>query len=74
MAPDGIGHYRHYAGGSIYWSPATGVHESHGAIRALWAAGALGRTELRSKVQSLAADDPHEFLRTAAAAAARSIR
>jgi hypothetical protein len=32
----GIG--RHYEGGSIYWSPATGAHEVHGAIRDLWAA------------------------------------
>lgn len=41
---------------------------------AVGAAGSLGRSELRSKVESLAADDPHEFLRTAAAAVARSIK
>ena len=36
-APDGVGRYRHYQGGSVYWSPATGAHEVHGAIRGLWA-------------------------------------
>jgi hypothetical protein len=37
LAPDGIGHYRHYDGGSIYWSPRTGAHEVHGAILRRWA-------------------------------------
>ena len=37
VAPDGIGHYRHYRSGSIYWSPATGAHEVHGLIRDRWA-------------------------------------
>jgi stage II sporulation protein D len=46
-APDGSGRYRHYRGGSVYWSPATGAHEVHGAIRGEWArlrweAGPLG--------------------------------
>ncbi|WP_324644742.1 polysaccharide deacetylase family protein [Pseudarthrobacter sp. LT1] len=36
--PDGVGRFNHFAGGSIYWSPATGAHEVHGAIRAQWAA------------------------------------
>ncbi|HEX8199756.1 MAG TPA: hypothetical protein VF590_04660, partial [Isosphaeraceae bacterium] len=27
----------HYQRGSIYWSPATGAHEVHGAIRDKWA-------------------------------------
>ncbi|WP_367279215.1 hypothetical protein [Methanosarcina sp.] len=31
---DGVGHYQHFQGGSIYWSPATGAHEIHGAINA----------------------------------------
>lgn len=35
--PDGVGKYRHYKGGSIYWHPFTGVHEVHGLIRAKWA-------------------------------------
>lgn len=34
--PDGIGYFRHHKNGSIYWSPSTGAHEVHGAIRAQW--------------------------------------
>lgn len=37
-APDGVGRYRHYEHGSIYWSPSTGPHEVHGSIRDKWAA------------------------------------
>lgn len=36
-AADGIGRYRHFANASIYWSPATGAHEVHGAILGRWA-------------------------------------
>src|SRR5690242_12383267 len=36
-APDGIGRFRHFANGSIYWAPSTGAHEVHGAIRDKWA-------------------------------------
>lgn len=42
--PDGIGRYNHFRGGgpadraSIYWTPETGAHEIHGAIRDKWAA------------------------------------
>jgi uncharacterized protein with LGFP repeats len=44
---DGIGRCNHFDGGSIYWTPATGAHEVHGAIRDEWAslgwqAGFLG--------------------------------
>jgi len=35
--PDGKGRYNHFQGGSIYWTPKTGAHEVHGAIRAKWA-------------------------------------
>ncbi|MFD8689015.1 LGFP repeat-containing protein [Streptomyces sp. NPDC059651] len=35
--PDGVGRYNHFEGGSIYWTPRTGPHEVHGAIRDLWA-------------------------------------
>jgi hypothetical protein len=35
---DGIGRYRHYEGGSIYWRPTTGAFEVHGAIRDKWLA------------------------------------
>lgn len=34
--PDGVGRYRHYANGSIYWAPQPGAHEVHGAIRDEW--------------------------------------
>ncbi|MDP8932040.1 MAG: DUF1929 domain-containing protein, partial [Actinomycetota bacterium] len=36
--PDGVGRYNHFERGSIYWTPATGAHEVHGAIRGLWEA------------------------------------
>jgi len=36
--PDSIGRYNHFQGGSIYWTPPTGAHEVHGAIRDKWAA------------------------------------
>lgn len=35
--PDGVGHYRHYEHGSIYWHPLTEAYEVHGLIRAKWA-------------------------------------
>ena len=33
---DGVGRYNHFVNGSIYWSPATGAHEIHGAIHVEW--------------------------------------
>ena len=35
--PDGVGRFRHYKGGSIYWHPLTGASEVHGLIRSKWA-------------------------------------
>ena len=35
--PDRIGRFNHFEGGSIYWTPDTGAHEVHGAIRNKWA-------------------------------------
>ncbi|MEX3959985.1 LGFP repeat-containing protein [Trinickia sp. EG282A] len=35
--PDGVGRFNHFQGGSIYWTPATGAWEVHGAIRDKWA-------------------------------------
>ncbi|MDQ6650914.1 MAG: N-acetylmuramoyl-L-alanine amidase [Actinomycetota bacterium] len=35
--PDGIGRYNVFAGGTVYWTPATGAQEVHGAIRQHWA-------------------------------------
>jgi hypothetical protein len=45
--PDGVGRYSVFERGSIYWTPSTGAHEAHGAIRDAWAdsgweRGALG--------------------------------
>jgi uncharacterized protein with LGFP repeats len=37
IAPDNIGHYRHFQNGSIYWSPETGAWEVHGFILGKWA-------------------------------------
>ena len=34
--PDGRGQYLRFQNGSIYWSPATGAWEVHGAIRDKW--------------------------------------
>lgn len=35
--PDGVGRFRHFEHGSIYWHPSTGAHEVHGLIRQKWA-------------------------------------
>lgn len=37
QTPAKPGLYRHFQGGSIYWSEATGAHEVHGLIRDKWA-------------------------------------
>jgi hypothetical protein len=44
--PDGIGRYNHFGVGSIYWTPATGAHEVHGAIRDKWASMGWERSYL----------------------------
>ncbi|WP_298155041.1 hypothetical protein [Flavobacterium sp.] len=36
--PNKEGAGQHFEGGSIYWSPGTGAHEIHGAIKDKWAA------------------------------------
>ena len=41
---------------------------------AVAAVGDLGRADLRDKVAAIAADDPHEFLRDAAAAQVRTLK
>jgi uncharacterized protein with LGFP repeats len=43
---DRIGRYNHFAGGSIFWSPATGAHEVHAAIRDRYAAKGWERSRL----------------------------
>jgi uncharacterized protein with LGFP repeats len=47
VTPDRRGHYAHFAGGSIYWSPESGAHEVHGAIRDKWSALQWERGALR---------------------------
>lgn len=47
VTPDRTGAFNHFQGGSLYWTPATGVHLVAGAIQDAWAAqgwerGALG--------------------------------
>jgi len=37
IAPDNYGHYNHFEGGSMYWTPVTGAHEVLGLIRDAWA-------------------------------------
>jgi uncharacterized protein with LGFP repeats len=44
--PDGVGRFNHFQGGSIYWTPGTGAHELHGAIRTEWAALGFERSAL----------------------------
>jgi hypothetical protein len=47
--PDGVGRYNHFSGsggGSIYWSPGTGVWAVYGAIRQQWAALGWERSRL----------------------------
>ncbi|QXG77515.1 hypothetical protein KUM42_08450 [Modestobacter sp. L9-4] len=45
--PDGIGALNHFSkGASIYWSPATGAHEVHGAIRDHYAALGWEKSDL----------------------------
>src|SRR5207302_1574807 len=46
VAPDGVGHYQYFQGGSIYWSPATGAHEVHGAILGEWGSRGWERSVL----------------------------
>ncbi|HEX4948318.1 MAG TPA: M4 family metallopeptidase [Blastocatellia bacterium] len=48
--PDGIGRYNHFQGGSIYWTPATGAWEVHGAIRDKWASLGWERSALKYPV------------------------
>src|SRR5437899_11656986 len=36
VTPDGVGHFRNYGQGSIYWTPQTGAHAVYGAIGERW--------------------------------------
>jgi hypothetical protein len=46
VCPDGIGHYRHFDHGCIYWHPNTGAYEVHGMIRQRWSALGLEKSVL----------------------------
>ena len=48
--PDGVGRFNHFEHGSIYWTPETGAHEVHGAIRDKWAELGWERSKLRYPV------------------------
>ena len=50
--PDGVGRYNHFQSGSIYWTPSTGAHEVHGAIRGLWASLGWERSWLGYPISS----------------------
>jgi len=44
--PNRRGRFNHFEHGSIYWTPATGAHEVHGAIRDKWASLGWERSRL----------------------------
>jgi hypothetical protein len=44
--PDGIGSFRRYSNGMIYWSPSTDAHEIHGAILDKWSSLGFERSFL----------------------------
>jgi uncharacterized protein with LGFP repeats len=44
--PDGRGRFNHFQGGSVYWTPETGAHEVHGAIRERWKSMGFERSRL----------------------------
>jgi uncharacterized protein with LGFP repeats len=44
--PDRRGRFNHFEHGSIYWTPETGAHEVHGAIRDRWQALGFERSQL----------------------------
>ncbi len=44
--PDGVGFFRRYKIGMIYWSPTTGAHEIHGDILAKWSSLGFERSFL----------------------------
>ena len=46
VCPDGVGYYRHFQYGSIYWHPETGTHEVHGDIYEKWASLGWERSPL----------------------------
>jgi hypothetical protein len=45
--PDGIGRYNHFEGGSIYWTPDTGMQIVQGEIRNAWASQGWEQSRLQ---------------------------
>jgi hypothetical protein len=54
---DGIGTHNDFTNGSIYWSPITQAHETHGAIRAYW----LGQGGISSVFGYPVSDETDQF-------------
>lgn len=46
ICQDGVGHFRHFQNGSIFWHPDTGAHEVHGSIRVNWSSHGWERSFL----------------------------
>ncbi len=59
-APDGVGQFRHFQLGSIYWTPQTGAHEVHGAIHGLWSSLGWELSALGYPISN-EEDTPHHF-------------
>ena len=54
-APDGVGRYARFTGGSIWWSPATGARALLGPIEQYWAAAGAEQGSLGYPTRSVAA-------------------
>jgi uncharacterized protein with LGFP repeats len=52
-APDGVGQYARFEGGSIYWSPSTGTRAMLGAVETLWRSTGAERGSLGYPTQSV---------------------
>jgi uncharacterized protein with LGFP repeats len=61
--PDGVGRFNHFERASIYWTPATGAHEVHGAIRDFWASKGWERSQLRYPISDEQGSPNNRFSR-----------
>ncbi|MGZ4545027.1 MAG: hypothetical protein ACXVXT_06505 [Blastococcus sp.] len=52
-ATDGTGQYAQYQGGTIYWSPSTGLHSLYGSVLSLYTAVGAEKSFLGYPAQSL---------------------
>lgn len=62
-APDGVGRYNHFQGGSIYWTPNTGAHEVHGPILAKWKSMGWEQSYLGYPVSNVDSNNVSQFQR-----------